>query len=117
MVLSIVFLVIGLFILIFGGEFLVKGAVGLAKAVKISPLVIGMTIVAFGTSAPELIVSITSALDDNAGIAVGNVIGSNIANIALVLGATVLILPIPIDRQTKFVDFPVMLIATGMFYY
>lgn len=117
MVLSIVFLVIGLIILIFGGEFLVKGAVGLAKAVKISPLVIGMTIVAFGTSAPELIVSITSALDDNAGIAVGNVIGSNIANIALVLGATVLILPIPIDRQTKFVDFPVMLIATGMFYY
>jgi len=95
----------------------VKGAVGLAKAVNISPLVIGMTIVAFGTSAPELIVSITSALDDNAGIAVGNVIGSNIANIALVLGATVLILPIPIDRQTKFVDFPVMLIATGMFYY
>ncbi|MFZ9027501.1 MAG: calcium/sodium antiporter [Crocinitomicaceae bacterium] len=117
MVLSIVFLVIGLIILIFGGEFLVKGAVGLAKAVKISPLVIGMTIVAFGTSAPELIVSLTSALDDNAGIAVGNVIGSNIANIALVLGATVLILPIPIDRQTKFVDFPVMLIATGMFYY
>lgn len=117
MVLSIVFLVIGLIILIFGGEFLVKGAVGLAKAVKISPLVIGMTIVAFGTSAPELIVSITSALDNNAGIAVGNVIGSNIANIALVLGATVLILPIPIDRQTKFVDFPVMLIATGMFYY
>lgn len=94
-----------------------KGAVGLAKAVNISPLVIGMTIVAFGTSAPELIVSITSALDDNAGIAVGNVIGSNIANIALVLGATVLILPIPIDRQTKFVDFPVMLIATGLFYY
>lgn len=117
MVLSIVFLVIGLIILIFGGEFLVKGAVGLAKAVNISPLVIGMTIVAFGTSAPELIVSITSALDDNAGIAVGNVIGSNIANIALVLGATVLILPIPIDRQTKFVDFPVMLIATGLFYY
>jgi cation:H+ antiporter len=117
MVLSIVFLIVGLIILIFGGEFLVKGAVGLAKAVNISPLVIGMTIVAFGTSAPELIVSITSALDDNAGIAVGNVIGSNIANIALVLGATVLILPIPIDRQTKFVDFPVMLIATGMFYY
>jgi len=103
--------------LIFGGEFLVKGAVALAKAVNISPLVIGMTIVAFGTSAPELIVSITSALNDNAGIAVGNVIGSNIANIALVLGATVLILPIPIDKQTKFVDFPVMLIATGMFYY
>ena len=103
--------------MIFGGEFLVKGAVALAKAVNISPLVIGMTIVAFGTSAPELIVSITSALNDNAGIAVGNVIGSNIANIALVLGATVLILPIPIDKQTKFVDFPVMLIATGMFYY
>ena len=117
MLISILFLLVGLIVLIFGGEFLVKGAVALAKAVNISPLVIGMTIVAFGTSAPELIVSITSALNDNAGIAVGNVIGSNIANIALVLGATVLILPIPIDKQTKFVDFPVMLIATGMFYY
>ena len=117
MLISILFLLVGLIILIFGGEFLVKGAVALAKAVNISSLVIGMTIVAFGTSAPELIVSITSALNDNAGIAVGNVIGSNIANIALVLGATVLILPIPIDKQTKFVDFPVMLIATGMFYY
>lgn len=117
MFLDIFLLVVGLIVLVFGGEFLVKGAVGLAKAVKISPLVIGMTIVAFGTSAPELIVSITSALEGNAGIAVGNVIGSNIANIALVLGATVLILPIGIERQTKFIDFPVMILATAMFYW
>lgn len=117
MFLDIFLLVFGLIVLVFGGEFLVKGAVGLAKAVKISPLVIGMTIVAFGTSAPELIVSITSALEGNAGIAVGNVIGSNIANIALVLGATVLILPIGIERQTKFIDFPVMILATAMFYW
>lgn len=117
MFLDIFLLVFGLVVLVVGGEFLVKGAVGLAKSVKISPLVIGMTIVAFGTSAPELIVSVTSALDGNPGIAVGNVIGSNIANIALVLGATVLILPIVIDKQIKFIDLPVMLIATGMFYY
>lgn len=116
MVFHVVLLIIGLVVLVFGGEFLVKGAVGLAKAVKISPLVIGMTIVAFGTSAPELIVSINSAMDGNAGIAIGNVIGSNIANIALVLGATVLILPIGIERQTKFIDFPVMILATVMFY-
>lgn len=117
MIVDILLLVFGLLVLVFGGEFLVKGAVGLAKAVKISPLVIGMTVVAFGTSAPELIVSITTALEGNSGIAVGNVIGSNIANIALVLGATVLILPITVDRQTKVVDLPVMMLATGLFFW
>ena len=109
-------LILGLAVLIVGGEFLVKGAVGFSVAFKISPLVIGMTVVSFGTSAPELLVSLQSALDGNPGIAIGNVVGSNIANIALVLGITVLIFPIIAERQTKFVDYPMMLLACILFY-
>lgn len=95
---------------------LVKGAVGCSSAFKISPLVIGMTVVSFGTSAPELIVSIQSAMGGNPGIAIGNVVGSNIANLALVLGATVLIFPIIAERQTKVIDYPMMLLASVLFY-
>ncbi len=109
-------LLLGLGVLIVGGEFLVKGAIGCSTAFKISPLVIGMTVVSFGTSAPELLVSIQSALDGNPGIAIGNVVGSNIANIALVLGITVLIFPIFVERQTKIIDYPMMLGATVLFY-
>jgi cation:H+ antiporter len=112
-----VFLLLGLVVLIFGGEFLVKGAVGFSTAMKVSPLIVGMTIVAFGTSAPELLVSLTSALDGNPGIAVGNVVGSNIANIALVLGITVLIFPIIADKHTKRIDLPVMIFSTLLFVY
>lgn len=93
-----------------------KGAVGCSSAFKISPLVIGMTVVSFGTSAPELLVSLQSALDGNPGIAIGNVVGSNIANIALVLGITVLIFPIIAERQTKFIDYPMMLLASILFF-
>ncbi len=110
-------LLLGLAVLVIGGEFLVKGAVGISNKLKISPLVIGMTVVAFGTSAPELIVSLESALNGNSGIALGNVMGSNITNLALVLGITVLIFPIIADRQTKRVDFPMMMLATLLFYY
>lgn len=109
-------LLLGLAVLIFGGELLVKGAVGCSSAFKISPLVIGMTVVSFGTSAPELIVSLQSALDGNPGIAIGNVVGSNIVNISLILGLTVLIFPIIVDSQSKFFDYPMMLIASVMFY-
>lgn len=112
-----VFLLLGLVVLIFGGEFLVKGAVGFSTAMNISPLIVGMTIVAFGTSAPELLVSLTSALDGNPGIAIGNVVGSNIANIALVLGVTVLIFPIIADKHTKRIDLPVMIFSTLLFVY
>ncbi len=114
---DIFLLLLGLGVLVAGGEFLVKGAVSFSRAMKISPLIVGMTVVAFGTSAPELIVSLTSALEGNPGIAVGNVAGSNIANIALVLGVTVLIFPIVADRQTKRVDLPMMILATFMFFF
>jgi cation:H+ antiporter len=109
-------LIIGLATLIAGGEFLVRGAVGIAQKFKLSSLVIGMTVVSFGTSAPELIVSIKAALAGNAEIAMGNVIGSNIANIALVLGITVLIFPLPVDRNSKIIDWPMLFFASVLFY-
>jgi len=112
---DVALLVIGLGVLVFGGEFLVRGAVGFSRTMKLSPLVVGMTIVAFGTSAPELLVSLTSALQGNPEIAVGNVVGSNIANIALVLGITVIIFPIIVKKQVKRIDFPVMMGATLLF--
>lgn len=114
MAIDILLLILGLGVLIGGGEFLVKGAVGLAASLNISPLIIGMTVVAFGTSAPELIVSINSALMGNPGIALGNVLGSNIANLALVLGATTIIFPIVVNKQVKSIDYPMMFIATGL---
>lgn len=109
-------LIIGLATLIAGGEFLVKGAVGIAKKAHISSLVIGMTVISFGTSAPELVVSIKAALSGSPEIAIGNVIGSNIANIALVLGITVLIFPIVVDRNSKILDWPMMMLASILFY-
>lgn len=109
-------LILGLAVLVGGGEFLVRGAVGIAKKAHISSLVIGMTVISFGTSAPELFVSVGSALDGNPEIAIGNVVGSNIANIALVLGLTVLIFPIAVDRNSKIIDWPMMMGASLLFY-
>lgn len=111
-----ILLILGLAVLLIGGEFLVKGAVGIARNLEISPLVIGMTVVSFGTSAPELLVSLQASAEGVPEIAVGNVIGSNIANLALVLGVTVLIFPIIVERQTKVIDWPVMMLSTVLFY-
>lgn len=110
------FLLLGLLTLIISGDFLVKGAVGIAKKFHISSLVIGMTVISFGTSAPELIVSIKAALSGNSGIAIGSVIGSNIANLALVLGLTLLIFPIAVDRNSKIINWPMMMVASILFF-
>lgn len=112
---SYLLIVLGLVVLIFGGDILVQGASGIAKKLKLSPLVIGMTVVAFGTSAPELMVSLKAAYMGSPEIALGNVIGSNIANIALVLGITVLILPLAVDKNSKNIDWPVMFAASVAF--
>lgn len=116
MITDIVWIVIGLALLIGGGEFLVKGAVGIAAKAKLSKLVIGMTVVSFGTSSPELLVSLQSASEGLPELAIGNVVGSNIANIALVLGVTVLIFPMPVARNTIRFDWPMMMIASALFY-
>jgi len=111
---SILYLVAGLLILILGGEFLVKGSVGLAVKMKVSMVVIGLTVVSFATSAPELIVSVYAALSDHPDIALGNVIGSNIANISLVLGLTALIFPLGFQKRMYTVDVPLMLFASAL---
>ena len=113
---DIFWLVTGLAVLIFSGDYLVKGAVGIAEKFKISPLVIGMTVVSFGTSAPELFVSVKAALMGSPDLAIGNVIGSNIANIALVLSITVLIFPIIVERNSKVIDWPMMMFSSILFY-
>ncbi len=113
--LDVLILILGLAVLVIGGELLVRGAVGIATWLKISPLVIGLTVVSFGTSAPELLVSVNAAIANNPGIAIGNVLGSNIANLALVLGVTVLIFPIVVERQTKVLDWPFMMLMSLVF--
>lgn len=108
-------LIAGLLLLLFSADYLVKGGVGLASKLNISPLVIGMTVIAFGTSAPELIVSTNAAISGHPEIALGNVIGSNIANIGLILGITALILPIPVSKASIKNDGPVMVLASILF--
>lgn len=113
-----VFLVIaGLALLVVGGDFLVRASVGLSFRLKISKLVIGMTVVSFATSAPELLVSLQAALDGISDIALGNVIGSNIANIGLVLGITAIISPLAIDRDFYKLNWPMMMLASFVLYY
>ncbi len=113
-----VFLVIaGLTLLVIGGDFLVRASVGLSFKLKISKLVIGMTVVSFATSAPELLVSLQAAFDGISDIALGNVIGSNIANIGLVLGITAVISPLAVDRDFYKLNWPMMMLASFVLYY
>lgn len=102
----------GLVLLVAGAEVLVRGAVALSNRLGIPPLIVGLTVVGFGTSAPELVVSLTAALDNNPGIAIGNVVGSNIANVLLILGATALVYPVPFVRAALTRDTGIMLAAT-----
>ncbi len=110
------FVVIGLILLIIGGNWLLKAAVGFSLQLNIPKIVIGMTVVSFATSAPELIVSLKSALYGKADLALGNVIGSNIANLGLVLAITILIGTISIEKSFYKTDWPIMMLASVMFY-
>ena len=94
---------VGLILLYYGGDFLVTGSLHLSRALKISPFIIGATVIGFGTSTPELAVSVMASLQDFGDLALGNIIGSNIANIGLVLGITALIVPLTIEKQ-RFID-------------
>ena len=109
-------LVAGFVILILSGKYLVRGGADLARKLNVSKLVIGITIISFGTSAPELFVSIIAANNGHPGLAVGNVIGSNIANIALVLAITAIIIPMPVKAITVRFNMPFMLAITALFY-
>jgi cation:H+ antiporter len=105
----------GLLLLFFGGEALVRGAVGLARRLGVRPLIIGLTVVAAGTSAPELVVSLIAGIEGEPGIAVGNVVGSNIANLLLVLGAAALVYPLRNSRTTAFRDGSILVGASILF--
>lgn len=114
MFLQIIFLLAGLLMVIGGANFLVDGASSVARKTGISEFVIGLVIVGFGTSLPELVVSITGAISQNSDIAVGNVIGSNIFNTSLILAFSALISPVVITRQNWFRDIPLTILVTFM---
>lgn len=115
MFLSILFLVIGLILLTVGSEVLVRGASRLAITFGISPLVVGLTVVAFGTSAPELFVSLLSAIQGQSDIAIGNVVGSNICNILFILGLCAVITPLNVNQQLVRIDVPLMIAVSVVF--
>ena len=106
---TLVLLLLGLVLLVGGAEALVRGASRLAAAVGISPLVIGLTVVAFGTSAPEMAVSVGAVLGGRTDIAVGNVVGSNVFNILLILGVSALIIPLVVNVQLRRQEVPIMI--------
>lgn len=114
---SIPFLIFGFVLLVIGGDFLVRASVALSLKLNFSKLVIGMTVVSFATSAPELLVSLNAALSGAPAIAINNVVGSNIANIGLVLGITAIIGSIGIDASFYRIHWPVMMLFSGMLYY
>jgi cation:H+ antiporter len=114
---SIVWVILGLILLVVGGEFLVRSSVALSFKFNISKLVIGMTVVSFATSAPELLVSLQAALEGSSDISLGNVIGSNIANIGLVLGITALISPLDVDKNFYKLNWPMMMLLSVVLYF
>lgn len=114
MILTYLLFVIGLLGLFFGGEYLVRGASSIARTYGFSPMVIGLTIVGFGTSAPELLVSVQAALAGQPAIAIGNVLGSNIANILLILGISAVIAPLILPMRKLWRDLGFMLLATAV---
>ena len=113
---DIAMLLLGLGVLIFGGELLVRGASAIALRLNISKMVVGLTIVAFGTSSPELFISVQSALKGSSDMAMGNVIGSNICNLALVLGLTAVLSSIPVERNSIRFDWPMAMFSSVLLY-
>mgnify|MGYP004604402529 CR=1 FL=1 len=115
MISAIIFIIIGFALLIVGADLLVDGASGIAKKFHIPEIIIGLTIVSIGTSMPELFVSITSAIDGYSDMALGNVIGSNLSNLLLILGLSALIRPVIFQKETKIYEIPMCLIFTIIF--
>lgn len=106
----------GLLLLVLGGDWLVRSGVSIAGRFKLSPLIIGLTIVSIGTSMPELMVSVKAAISGYSDMAMGNVVGSNIVNISLILGLTALVISIPVSRETAVFSWPVMVFITALLF-
>ena len=109
---SVVFVLIGILLLYYGAEILVKGSSNLAIKVGVSPMLVGLTVVAFGTSSPELFVSFMAGMQNSSDIALGNVIGSNICNIGLILGLSSLIMPVKVNIKDIKLDLSIMIVAS-----
>ena len=114
---AFVAVIIGIFLLIKGGELLFDGSMSISSKLNIPKFIVGMTIVSFATSAPELIVSVQAAMMGHPDLALGNIVGSNIANIAFVLGIIIVITPIKVDKVFYKTDWPVMMITTLLFFF
>lgn len=112
MILDIVYLVIGLALILLGANWLTDGSAAIAKRFGISDLVVGLTVVAFGTSAPELVISVMSALNGSAGLAIGNVVGSNIFNILMIIGITAIVKPIRVEKSVMTNELPLTLLSS-----
>ena len=112
MLLSLGLVLVGFVFLVWGADRFVAGASALAHNLGVSPLIIGLTVIGFGTSAPEMVVSGVAALRGNPGLAVGNAVGSNIANMALVLGVAAIIYPLQVHSDTLKREYPILLIVT-----
>lgn len=115
MISALCFILVGFVLLIGGAEYLVKGAVAIANKLKIPAIIVGLTIVAFGTSTPEFVVSIKAAFNGAAGIAIGNIVGSNIANILFILGVTSVIYPVVCNRKEFLRDYKFLLLVNVLF--
>jgi len=113
MIVSLIAVIVGLSVLVWSADKFVDGAVGVAKFCGVSTLMIGMVVVGFGTSAPEMVVSAISAIQDNPELALGNAYGSNIANIALILGFTAVVSPVAVKRISIFRDLPILMAVTA----
>jgi len=116
MLLNLLILVVGIFLLYFGSSWLVTGASEIALSMAVRPVVVGLTVVAFATSAPELVVSLVAAAEGASGVSVGNILGSNVINIALVLGLSALIKPVTINSQMLARELPYTVAATILFW-
>lgn len=114
LLIAITFVFFGLLLMMYGGDKLVDGSVAIAKRYGVSEAIIGLTIVAVGTSMPELVVSILATLQGSTDLAIGNVLGSNIANVYLALGVAAILVPITLSKTTRFFDLPVVMFSTLM---
>ena len=114
-VLNIFLLLVGFVLLVKGADFFVDGASGIAKKLKVSSFIIGVTVVAIGTSAPELAVTVVDAVGGSGELIVGNILGSNIINIFLILGVSAVVCELPVEKTTRFIDLPFLIVTSALF--
>ncbi len=115
MLINVIMIIIGFILLIKGADFLVDGSSSIAKKLRIPEIIVGLTIVSIGTSMPELFVSVTSAIGGHSDMSIGNIIGSNVCNLLLILGLSAVISPIKFQKQTKYIEIPMCILITVIF--